>query len=121
MSKPTAQSALLWFGLAGAPFAWAAHFLVGHGLEEAACSAGSSQWGIDAGAFEVANTVAALAIAVAAGLGALVAWRRAGHAEDPRGRASFLAVSGLLASALFLGLILLGGIGAMTLDPCVES
>jgi RND superfamily putative drug exporter len=67
-------------------------------------------------------TAAAAAVALIGVLSAFVLLRESRrNVFDPRGRVSFMATSGLLASAVFLGLILMGGLGAVVLPECHQG
>jgi hypothetical protein len=112
---------LPWAGLLAAPLAWAFYLVAGYGLEEVDCSRGSMHWGLDGRAWEAAVTIVAASVALA-GLAA-AAWtrRRAERGSDPRGRLGFLSTWGLLGSPLFLLVIVVGGIGVLTLDPCARG
>ena len=114
---------LLWFGLLGAPLAWALQLVVGYGVEEAGCAQGSRRWGLPTHAFQIVILCVCLAVALGSAIAAAWSWRAAerGRVPNRRGRVAFLAYSGLLASALFLALIVLSGAGAITLDTCERS
>jgi hypothetical protein len=115
-------SAAVWFGLLGAPLAWAGQLVVGYGVEEADCSAGGMRWGIESGTWEVALLVAASLVALLGGVASLlvlVRVRRRGR--DPRGRVEFMAAGGVLVSAVFLALIVLGGAASVYLEPCMRG
>jgi hypothetical protein len=113
-SSPLAN-VLVWFGVLGAPLAWAAQLVLGYGVTEAACGAGGARWGIDTTQWEIALTAATAALALASGL---AAWR---VLRDPRGSFRFLATWGVLESLIFVVLILLGGIGSFYLSPCHQG
>jgi hypothetical protein len=123
MSRPgLVPAALLWFGLLGAPLAWAGQLVVGYGVEEADCSAGSMRWGIESGTWELALTIATAlvgALACAAAVLMLVRVRR--REPDLQGRVEFMAAGGILVSAVFLVLIVLGGAAAVYLEPCTPG
>jgi hypothetical protein len=117
-----ATNLLLFHGLLAAPLAWSAQLVVGYGIGEADCSAGSRRWGIDSEAAELALTAAAGAIALTGLLTAawlLVEERRQGG--DDRGRIAFMAGGGVLVSAIFVALILLGGIASLAISHCHQS
>jgi RsiW-degrading membrane proteinase PrsW (M82 family) len=109
----------LWLGLLAAPAAWTAQLVFGYGAEEADCAAGSGGWNfsshtMNAVLFAVAGVVAL------AGLGA--AFWAARHVEhDPRGRVAFMAFGGVLVSSLFAALVILTGIGVLSLEPCTPG
>jgi hypothetical protein len=132
---------LLWFAVLGGAVAWSAHLLIGWGLEEIACSpvsAGPDVLGVSLSVWIGALTVALGAVTVAAGLLAYRLWRQEGtldpkvHIEpggaDPEpeelvrsGRAGFMALFGLAANALFLLMILYGGVSLLLLRPCTPT
>lgn len=113
---------LLWTGLLAAPLAWTGQLVVGYGVEEADCSAGGSRWGLDTTTWELALTIAAGTIAAAGVAAALLTLSRVrGQEPDPHGRIGFLAGGGVLVSAVFLALIVLGGTAAVYLEPCVPG
>jgi hypothetical protein len=119
--------ALMWFGLFGAPFAWAAQHVTGVMLTIAAChdNTAGPDWrpGVDAVAAVV--TAAAALVAVLALLSAVAAWRRVREADDsdppPAGRIHFLGIIGLAISPLFLAIILMSGLGTIFLSECAQS
>jgi hypothetical protein len=116
---------LLWYGVLGGAVAWAAHLLVGWGMDELACAAGSDR-------------VAALPLWQAVGLAVLIpalltagslvvavlVWRRtaraqrAGAGDRSYDRARMLATVGIWADLLFLAIIVLGGIAVLVFPPC---
>lgn len=114
---------VLWFGAFGAPAAWVVQLLAGYAFEEAACSSGSSGWGVDASAAHALLFAGCAAVAVAAGIASFRSLRAAGRPEsgDVRGRLAFTALAGLLASVLFLALICVTGVGSVVLDPCARG
>jgi hypothetical protein len=103
--------ALAWFGILGPPAAWAAQLLLSDAFAEVGCEAGGFP---SISLVLVAITVAALSIAVAAGIVSLVRLGRTGSTTDgdqvPAERARFMALWGCLSSGLFVVLIILGGI-----------
>jgi divalent metal cation (Fe/Co/Zn/Cd) transporter len=114
--------ALLWFGAGGGALAWTVQLVLGSESEETRCAPAGMRWGFDARTFAVSVTAAAAAITLAAlavSLFVLREVRRSGG--DRRGRILFVAASGVLTDAVFLALILLGGIGAATLESCVQG
>jgi hypothetical protein len=110
---------LLWFAVLGGVVAWSAHLLVGWGLEEIACSpvsAGPEVLGVSLTVWIGALTVVLGAVTVAAGLLAWRFWRLEGA-----GRAGFMARFGLAANALFLLMIVYGGLSLLLLRPCTRT
>lgn len=124
LRRPTAvSSVLLWFGVLGAPLAWAGLHVVGFGASTAACSDFGAQHSVDPNVWALALTVATGLVAAGALAAALVVWV-ATRTEDnapPVGRMHFLATLGLILGPLFLFMILLAGLGATVLPQCVQS
>ena len=132
---------MLWFAVLGGTAAWTLHLLVGWGLEEIACSPASASpdvLGVSLTIWIGAITAALAAVTVAAGLLAYRFWRQAGAANpnahiepggaDPEspelvssGRAGFMALFGLAANALFLLIIVYGGVSLLLLRPCIRT
>ena len=123
----------LWFGLLAAPLAWSAQLMVDYALIAHTCFPATamrdspllpSAHGIVLGVSVLAIIVGIAGIAVAARAYA----RSGGHHESDRqqfhdapiatGRARFMALTGMLASSLFLAGIVLHTIGIVMLAPC---
>jgi hypothetical protein len=112
-------NALLFFAVLAAPLAWTVQLVAGSELEEGGCQLRTE---LHADWWLAGLTAGGAAVAVAAGLVALAVVREVRRgAGDERGRIAFMAVSGLLVNVVFGALILLGGIGAVSLDSCVQS
>jgi uncharacterized membrane protein len=116
-------SPVLWFAVLGAPGAYAVQLGIGYWLVEAACSPTGGEWGIPLSAWAIVVTALAAAVAVAAGLTSIWLYRRDGdrHEPPPSGRVAFLAAVGMTVSVLFLVLILMSGVGAVTFHVCNQS
>jgi hypothetical protein len=132
---------LLWFAVLGGAVAWSAHLLIGWGLEEIACSpvsAGPDVLGVSLTVWIGVLTAALAAVTAAAGLLAYRFWRQGGAADpntriepggseaEPQelirgGRAGFMALFGMAANALFLLIIVYGGVSLLLLRPCTRS
>jgi hypothetical protein len=115
------DGALLWFGVLGAPSAWALQHVTGYALSEAACREAGRLANPDP--WTIAVSAAAAAIAVLATVASVVVWRAtrdAGNAP-PAGRVHFMAVIGMTVAPLFLALVLMSGTGAVVLEGCVQS
>jgi hypothetical protein len=116
---------LQWFGLAGAPLAWAAMHVFGWGISEAHCASGGRMLGIDARAWQIAATAAALAVWAAATAASVLAFRASAvEGEDPDpplGRAHMLAAASLAVNAVFFVMILLVGISTSVEMTCRHS
>jgi hypothetical protein len=120
--RTVATETLLWFGFGGGALAWAAQLVVGSESEENRCTQAGIRIGVDSHAYTMVATALAGAVALAAIGASLYAFREIQRSGgDRRGRFVFLATSGLLANAIFLALILLGGIGSLVLDQCVQG
>ena len=119
--------ALMWFGLFGAPFAWAVQHVAGVMLTIAAChdNTAGPDWRPDVDAVAGVVTALAAVVALLALLAAVAAWRSARDADDsdppPAGRIHFLGIVGLTISPLFLAIILMSGLGTIFLSECVQS
>jgi len=121
----------LWFGLFGAAAAWSVQELASYALLAHACYPSwyplaapvtSAAW-----PFAAVVSLAALLVSVAAVLTALRAWRhtrlgraeaKAHHAEVGEGRVSFMALSGVLVSSIFLSNIVMNAIVLFVVPPC---
>lgn len=106
----------LWFGLLGPPLIWAARFGTSYALVPYACDR-------DAPALLQVVTLVALLATAGAGLTAWQAWRAAGRGRrlelgEPAGRTRFMALAGMLSSALFFLLIVAEGLALFFTDPC---
>jgi hypothetical protein len=114
--------ALAWFGILGPPAAWSAQLLISDAFAEVGCEAGGFS---SISLVLVVITVAALAIAVAAGVVALVRLRGTRSRDgDPAvlERMRFMTLLGCMSSALFVVLIVLGGIVPhLLLSTCSPS
>jgi hypothetical protein len=112
------RSFLLWLGVFAPPLAWTAQLVVGYGVEEADCSAGS-------GSFDAAHlvtvwtSVAAGVVTVVSLLAAAWLWRETRErSPDDRGRIPFLAGVGVLNGLLFLALIVMTAVGVTHFESC---
>jgi hypothetical protein len=110
---------LLFFGVLAAPLAWTAQLVVGYGIGDAGCSVAGMRWGVDSQAATAALFGATGSIGLA-GLG-VSAWLQRSASRDDRGRVAFLAGGGVLISLVFVALILLGGIAALSIEHCRQG
>jgi len=111
---------LQWMGLFAAPLAWTVQFLAGFGVSIAACGAGGRD--VSLVPWQIAITAVAAVVAIAGQAAAALAWRATRRSEaPPTGRIHFLADAALLSNALFIVMILLGGITAAHLAPCRQA
>jgi hypothetical protein len=109
----------LWLGLLAAPAAWTAQLVFGYGAEEADCAAGSGGWDFSSHTVNALLFAAAGAAALAGLAAALWSLRSAEH--DARGRVAFMAFGGVLVSSLFGVLVVMTGIGVLSLEPCTPG
>jgi hypothetical protein len=116
---------LQWFGLLAAALAWTGQLVLGFGVTDAACSAGSARWGIDVHTWEIVLLAAGAGAALLAEAAALVLFLETrGTGEDdppPKGRRHFFASAALVGNALFLAVILLSGLATLAHSPCTQS
>lgn len=121
----------LLFGLLAAPIAWAALHMFDYFVIETACRAGllgGTFAGLTGVAWVVlAATLVALVVSVVAGVLSYRRWRAtsdpqdAGELNPVEARSSFLALSGVLVSALFILLIVMTGAPVLAIAPCVGA
>jgi hypothetical protein len=122
------SSALLWFGVLGAPAAWTVQFLVGFWLTEVGCSAGGDR-GLAVDGWTTVATVAAAVLAVLAEFAAIRMFRETrgargtGGSEEPppKGRVHFLATVGIVITPLFFFIIVMSGVGVVVLENCRQG
>ncbi len=121
----------VWFGLLGAPLAWSLQELVNVSLAGYACfphdtPLAAPLWS-NLAAIVIAVDAVALVVCVAAGFAALHTWRRSrnekpGDAEQllggGDGRTRFMAMAGMMTSALFLAGTALAALNLTTVPLC---
>jgi hypothetical protein len=119
------QEFLQWFGLLGAPLAWAVQLVVGFGVTDARCSPGSARWGVGVDTWEISLTVAAGAIVILAEVAAVslyLATRGVPYdGPPPVARRHFFVTASSLGNILFFGAVLMSGIAAVYHTPCAQS
>jgi hypothetical protein len=115
--------ALLWFGVLGAPFAWAVQHVAGFGLTEAACGLAGKRTGLALDPWTIAVTALGETVAVLAAIAAIAVFRSTRDAgeEPPGSRIHFLSIIGMTISPLFALIILMGGLGSVFLANCVQG
>ena len=126
ISKEESRGSLaLWFGVLGSPLAWGGHLVGNYSLEEwFACSESARVKGEILGfgvhTVSVLLNTAMLTVALASGLVAQRCWRklRGQDGDERMQRARWMAFAGTVQGALFVGIILLGYLPALTLDVC---
>ena len=118
--QPPVASARLWAGVVVAPIAWTVAELIGYVLTSRLCNRGATTAaGVTEGVFG-----AVLAVIAAAGLVTAVgSWRRVRDASRQGGstafgRAHFMALIGIVASALLTLNIVLFALAPVLVDPC---
>jgi hypothetical protein len=109
--------AALYFALLGPPIAWALGLNAQYSLVRVACASASNL------PLHLVNVVT-LSLALGAGVVAWREWRNSGRGwPDERGgtipRSRFMAVMGLLSSALFALAILAQWVASFILNPCM--
>jgi hypothetical protein len=116
---------LQWFGLLAAALAWTAQLVIGFGVGLAACSAGSTRWGIDVHAWELGLTIAGGLVALLAEAAAVTLFLEMRGTDEydppPWGRRHFFVVAAMVGNALFFVAILLNGVGTLAHAPCSQS
>jgi heme/copper-type cytochrome/quinol oxidase subunit 2 len=116
---------LMWFGLLGAPGAWALQHTAGIFLTEANCRAASTAggWQIHLDAWTIVLTAGGLLIALAAGAAAVATFRRTRDQgeEPPASRIHFLSVVAITVTPLFIFIMLMSGLGVIFLVGCRQS
>ena len=125
---------LVWFGVAGGAFAWAAAHVAGIESSWDRCiptGTGSvvplSAWQIIIAACGVLITLAAMGVCVwlflrTFRIGDVAGMERRGDgAAPPAGRLQFLAMVGITVNLLALAIIVLSGVGAPVLGACQQS
>jgi heme/copper-type cytochrome/quinol oxidase subunit 2 len=116
---------LQWFGVFGAPFAWAVQHVAGFALTLAACDPAGRTWSVAVDGVTTAITIVAAAVALVAGAAATASWAQTRGADEddppPDGRRYFLALIGIAIAPLFLAMILMNGSGVLDLPECRQS
>jgi hypothetical protein len=122
MPRRVARGKLLWGGVLGGALAWSGQLVVGYGLEEIACSSGTS--GNDILGISVPTLIyalsAAAAVATLAAMGVcILAVRSARGSSNHRDeRIVFMGVTGLAANLLFLAIIGFVAIAPVYVGSC---
>ncbi len=124
-ARPRVSGALLlWFGLLGAPAAWAVQHVAGYALTEASCNeAARAGWNVHLDAWTIVVTAAGLGVALAAGAAAIATFRRSRDAgtDPPGARIHFLAIVAVTITPLFVCIMLMSGLGTLFLPACTQS
>jgi hypothetical protein len=114
---------LLWYGVFGAPFAWAVQHVTGFGLTQASCGLAGSRTGVSLDTWTLLVTALAAAAAILAGAAAIAVYRATQDVgeEPPGSRIHFLSIIGMTISPLFLAIILMSGLGSFFLANCRQG
>ena len=113
------RSLLLWFGLLGAPAAWVAQHVTGYALTEAACQEAGFDFPVDG--VTIAVTAAAGVVAALAGVAAVATWRATRDGGQRTARKHFMATMGMTLTPLFLMIILMSGIGSVSVGCALAA
>jgi hypothetical protein len=121
--QPDPDSGWLWFGLLGAPVAWAVHFAACYSLIGVACAAGWDSYTLlglnSVTALVLLSILVALPIAIASAIVARRAERRAAsQPEVVAERDAYLGRAGMLAGAFFSLALLFEGLVLVVTPPC---
>jgi hypothetical protein len=118
-------SVLQWFGIGGAALAVVGQFFAGASVTAAACNPGSSRWGVPSDTIQIALAAAGIAIVLAAEAAAVVVYRATRGTEEqdppPQGRLHFFATAALAANAIFLMIIVLSFVAAVSGRLCRQA
>jgi hypothetical protein len=111
---------LPWFGLLGAPLAWAIQHVVGVEVVLGRCN--PARLGVPVHAWQLTTMGVAIAVILAAEAAAWLAFAAtrdvSWEGDPPRGRVHFLSTAALLLGPIFLTLVLLSGLGAAAHGAC---
>ena len=122
LAPPSRRSALMWFGLFGAPLAFTAQHLTGFALTQAACGSLTTRRDVHLDAWAIVVTAVAVTVIAGSGLAAFATWRLTRDEEElPGTRIHFLAVIGMAIAPIFGAIVLMSGLGVVFLPECVQS
>jgi hypothetical protein len=125
MTSDARQEFMQWFGLLGAPLAWAVQLVVGYGVSEARCDVGGARWGVSVDTWQISLMIAAGAVVVLAEICAVTLYAAtrdvAFDGQAPLGRRHFFVFASSLGNLLFLVAILISGIAAVEHVVCRQS
>lgn len=124
-----------WIGVVVAPLAWTGQHVVGYGVGEARCSVAGVRWGIGYDTWQLAILAAAgllVVLSEAAAVAVFLATRETNYGDGPPGdgrwggavpysRLHFFATAAMVANVLFLAVILMDGLAAVSDSLCVQS
>lgn len=118
------NATLLWYGLFGAPFAWAIQHVAGVGFTEANCQeAAKHGWEISLNAWTIAFSAGAVLVTLGGFAAAVATWRRTRDAgtDPPGARVHFLSIIALTTTPLFLAIMVMSGLSVLFLTACRQS
>ena len=116
--------ALTWFAVLGGTAAWTVHLIGAWAINELTCGAGeTSVAGVPLVAVMWVAVVGPALVTAAALATSVLVWRRATaaaqrHGNREYGRTGMLGLVGLGANALFLSIIIAGGVAVLVLPVC---
>ena len=113
---------LLWVGVLTGPAAWSLQVLINYNLEEIACAPAAQGsrdiWGIGVETWVLGVDALLAAATIAAAAAALHCLRSGGDDASTGNRARWMALVGVMTSALFLIVIMSGFAPPFVLDVC---
>lgn len=117
--RPPVHPAALWFTFLGGPVAWTIRLLASYPLVPVACRLDTTA------PLNLITGVTAI-VGIAAAVTGWIAYRRLGDrgTDDPDptlARVRFMALAGILISALFTYSILAEGMAVLLHDPCLRA
>jgi hypothetical protein len=116
---------LQWFGLFGGAAAWTCQHGALFFLSSAHCNPAGTRWGLSVLGWQIGITAAAAVVTLAAEAAAVATVFRTLEFEHdgppPLGRIHFFALAASVGNVLFLGAIVLNGIGAGWWSSCASS
>jgi hypothetical protein len=125
LENDAAQEFMQWFGLLGAPLAWATQLVIGYGVTEARCNVGGSRWGVAVDTWQITLMIVAGAVVIFAEICAVtlyVATRETTYdGQAPLGRRHFFVAASSLGNVLFFVAIMISGIAATSHVVCRQS
>jgi hypothetical protein len=118
-------SAALWFGVFAGPAAWSLQVLIGYNAEEIACSAGSQSEelvGVDIEPLLAVVHIALTAVTLAALIVSIRLLRLHSRGDSTTGgRATWMALAGVMVSVLFLVVLVSGFAPMWFLTTCTPA
>lgn len=124
--EPRVGLGALWFGLLAGPLVWSLLSIANYALDAQSCRPAEMELAqpVFAGVRPLAGilTLIGVAIVVGALVVAVRSWKRSRDASAPHdavwSRVHFMALAGIITSAVFLEAIVLHGIGVIVIPAC---